>query len=391
MRTIPLSKAYIDAEIKQKILEITELGWYILGEQCQLFEKEFAEFIGTSEAVVTSSGTAAILLTLQALGVKAGDEVIVPAHTAFPTVEPILLLGATPIFVDIDETYTLNPTLLEEKITPHTVGIIPVHLYGHPAHLDPIQRVAEKYHLFVLEDCCQAHGAAYKGKRVGSWGKAGCFSFYPSKNMTVYGDGGMVTTSDAGLAEKIRLLRNHGLVGKYRHEILGHNLRFNEIQAAVGRLQLQKLEWFNQRRRALADFYSKCLREILEQVEKSNSSTGSDPTMNPWKGLLLPSEQDWAYAVYHLYVVRILSTGHSNQRDRLIQFLQEKGIHTGIHYPIPCHLQPVMKNFSDQPPVLPKTESVVREIISLPMFPELTEDEILYITQSIKEFLTLNP
>ncbi len=384
MQRIPLSKAYIDAEIKQKILEITEQGWYILGEQCQLFEKEFAEFIGTSEAVVTSSGTAAILLTLQALGVKAGDEVIVPSHTAFPTVEPILLLGATPVFVDIDETYTLNPSLLEEKITPRTVGIIPVHLYGHPAHLDPIQRVAEKYHLFVLEDCCQAHGAAYKGKKVGSWGKAGCFSFYPSKNMTVYGDGGIVTTSDLGLAEKIRLLRNHGLVGKYRHEILGHNLRFNEIQAAVGRLQLQKLEWFNQRRRTLANFYSTCLREVLN-LEEVNSSTSLDPTPI----LCLPSEQDWAYAVYHLYVIRIPSPGHSNQRDRLIQFLQEKGIHTGIHYPIPCHLQPVMKTFSGRPSVLPKTESVVQEIISLPMFPELTEDEILYITQSIKEFLTL--
>lgn len=361
MRTIPLSKAYISEEIKRKIIDVIESGWYILGEQCRLFEKEFAEFIGTSEAILTSSGTGALLLALRALGVRAGDEVIVPSHTAFPTVEPVLLLNAKPIFVDIDETYTLDPSLLEERITPRTVGIIPVHLYGHPAHLDPIRKIAEKYHLFILEDCCQAHGACYKGKRVGSWGEAGCFSFYPSKNLTVYGDGGMVTTSDPTLAEKIRLLRDHGRVGKYRHEVLGYNLRFNEIQAAVGRLQLQKLEGFNQRRRALAKFYSKCLSEL------------------PIK---LPREQEWGYAVYHLYVIQ------TSYRDQLIKFLQEKGVQTGVHYPIPCHLQPAIKPFYTKPPTLPRTERVVREILSLPLFPELTEEEILDITRLIKEFLS---
>jgi len=365
MPIIPLSKAYIDEEIKQKIMEVVDSGWYILGEQCRLFEKEFAEFIGTSEAVLTSSGTGAILLALQALGVKAGDEILVPSHTAFPTVEPVLLLGAKPIFVDIDETYTLDTSLLEEKITPRTVGVLPVHLYGHPAYLDPIQRIAEKHRLFILEDCCQAHGARYKGKRVGSWGKAGCFSFYPSKNLTVYGDGGIVTTSDPVLAEKVRLLRDHGRIGKYQHEVLGYNLRFNEIQAAVGRAQLQKLEEFNRRRRILADLYAKSLSSL--PVE-------------------LPREQTWAYAVYHLYVVRIPCTGSPDRRDRLAQFLRNKGIQTGIHYPTPCHLQPALKPFCAQPPTLPKTEKIVKEILSLPLFPELTEEEVLYIGRSIKEF-----
>ncbi|MCI0526636.1 MAG: DegT/DnrJ/EryC1/StrS family aminotransferase, partial [Nitrospira sp.] len=191
-------------------------------------------------------------------------------------------------------------------------------------------------------------------------GNMGCFSFYPSKNLTVYGDGGMITTPDPALAEKVRLLRDHGRVGKYQHTVLGYNLRFNEIQAAVGRIQLQKLEGFNQRRRTLANFYSKQLKELP---------------------IGLPSEQEWAYAVYHLYVIR---TSH---RDSLAQFLQDRGIQTGLHYPIPCHLQPAMKPFYEQPPILSRTESVVTEILSLPMFPELTEEEVIYITQLVREFL----
>ena len=226
------------------------------------FEEEFAAFTGTKYAVLTGSGTAALWLTLIALEVKAKDEIIVPTLTAFPTIEPILAIGAKPVFVDSDSTYTIDPSKIEEKITKKTKGIIPVHLYGHPANMKRIQEIALSHKLFVLEDCCQAHGARFENKRVGSIGIAGCFSFYPSKNLTVCGDGGMVTTDNKSLVRAIRMLRDHGRSSKYIHSILGYNERFNEIQAAIGRLQLEKLNAFNLRRREIADTYVKNLNGL---------------------------------------------------------------------------------------------------------------------------------
>lgn len=283
MNKIQLSKAYVDEEIKKKILEVVDSGWYILGQNSKELEKEFANFVGTKQAVLTSSGTSAIYLSLLASGVKKGDEIIVPSHTAFPTVEPIFHCGAKPVFIDIDDTYTIDPQKIEKKITKKTVGILPVHLYGHPVDLDKIKEIADKHNLFIIEDCCQAHGALYKNKRVGSIGKTGCFSFYPSKNMTVYGDGGIITTNDDSIAEKCRMLRDHGRKSKYEHEIVGYNLRFNEIQAVVGRAQLQKLDEFNRKRRENAKLYN----ELLKGVP-----------------VVTPTEAEWAKAVYHLYVIR---------------------------------------------------------------------------------------
>lgn len=247
---IPLSKPYMNEEMKQKVLEVMDSGNYSLGKECKAFEEEFARYIGTEHAVLTSSGTSAIFLFLKALGIGPGDGILVPSLTAFPTLEPIFHLGATPIFIDIADTFTVDPNhverVIKQKNQPTQVrkirGILPVHLYGHPVDLDPTLDLAKGHDLFVLEDCCQAHRAKYKGVRVGSKGIGGCFSFYPSKNLAVFGDGGILVTSDDDLAETCRMLRDHGRKQKYGHESVGFNLRFNEIQGAVGRLQLQKLD-----------------------------------------------------------------------------------------------------------------------------------------------------
>lgn len=362
---IPLSKPYIDQEIKERVLEVIESGQYILGVQSREFEKEFAQFMGVKHAILTSSGTSAIFLCLKSLGVGPGDGILVPSLTAFPTVEPIFHVGATPIFVDVDETFTMNPKHIEEILTRSQKsgvkikGVIPVHLYGHPADMNPILELTRQHHLFILEDCCQAHGARYKGKRVGSMGIAGCFSFYPSKNLTVLGDGGMIVTSDDGLAEECRMLRDHGRKKKYEHELVGYNLRFNEIQSAVGRVQLKKLDKFNESRRKIACWYN----EGLEGIP-----------------VVTPKVKDWAEAVFHLYVIQTL------ERDSLSAYLREKGIQTGIHYPIPCHLQPAVQNSLGPQPKLMKTEEVVRNILSLPIYPELDKGKVEYICSEIKNF-----
>jgi len=364
---IPLSKPYVNQEIKDRVWEVIDSGQYVLGSQSKGFEKEFAQFIGTKHAVLTSSGTSAIFLCLKALGVGPGDGVLVPSLTAFPTIEPVFHVGACPIFVDIDDTFTMDPKHIEEILknpSPRPEikkikGMIPVHLYGHPADMDAILNLANRYGLFVLEDCCQAHGARYKGKKVGSMGIAGCFSFYPSKNLTVFGDGGMVVTDDEALARKCRMLRDHGREAKYEHELVGYNLRFNEIQAAVGRIQLSKLEGFNEARRNIAQWYSEGLG--------GNSLT-------------LPSVKEWAQSVFHLYVVQ------TSKRDELAKFLKEKGIQTGIHYPIPCHLQPGVRNTIGPQPKLEKTEEVVSKILSLPIYPELEREKVDFVCATIKEF-----
>jgi dTDP-4-amino-4,6-dideoxygalactose transaminase len=364
---VSLSKPYVDKEMKDRVLEVIDSGQYILGKECKDFEKEFAQFIGVKHAILTSSGTSAIFLCLKALGVKEGDGILVPSLTAFPTIEPVFHVGARPIFIDIDETFTVDPKHIESilrnkrQITgvKEIKGMVPVHLYGHPAHMDALLDLAKHYGLFLLEDSCQAHGAKYKGTRVGYMGIGGCFSFYPSKNLTVFGDGGMIATSDDELAKTCRMLRDHGRREKYEHELVGYNLRFNEIQGAVGRLQLRRLDWFNESRRRIAQWYDEGLKGIP---------------------VVTPRAKDWAEAVYHLYVIQ------TPDRDKLAAFLKEKGIQTGIHYPIPNHQQPAVRNTLGQQPKLEKTEETVKKILSLPIYPELGKEKVDFVCASIREF-----
>jgi perosamine synthetase len=364
---VTLSKPYVDKEMKDRVLEVIDSGQYILGNQCKDFEKEFAQFVGVKHAVLTSSGTSAIFLCLKALGVKEGDGILVPSLTAFPTIEPVFHVGARPIFIDVDDTFTVDPKHIESvlrnksRITgvKEIRGMIPVHLYGHPAHMDSLLDLAKRYELFILEDCCQAHGAKYKGARVGSMGIGGCFSFYPSKNLTVFGDGGILVTSDDEMAKICRMLRDHGRREKYEHELVGYNLRFNEIQGAVGRLQLRRLDWFNEARRRIAQWYNEGLKGIP---------------------VTTPQAKDWAEPVYHLYVIQ---TPH---RDKLADFLKERGIQTGIHYPIPNHQQPAVRNALGQQPKLEKTEDTVKKILSLPVYPELEKEKVDFVCATIREF-----
>ena len=367
MMKVPLSKPYVDKEMKESVLEVIDSGQYILGNHCRNFEKEFAQFIGVKHAVLTSSGTSAIFLCLKALEVGSGDGILVPSLTAFPTVEPVFHVGAQPIFIDIDETFTMDPRQIEEILKRGSQipgirkmrGILPVHLYGHPANMDFILDIAKHYGLFVLEDCCQAHGARYQGKRVGSMGMAGCFSFYPSKNLTVFGDGGILVTDDEDLAKQCRMYRDHGRKEKYEHELVGYNLRFNEIQAAVGRLQLRRLDGFNESRRQIARWYGDGLKGLP---------------------VITPKVQDWAEPVFHLYVIQ------TSKRDPLATYLKERGIQTGIHYPIPNHQQPAVRNAMGPQPKLERTEEAAKNILSLPMYPELDKERVDFVCGAIREF-----
>ncbi|KRT73825.1 MAG: glutamine--scyllo-inositol transaminase [Candidatus Rokubacteria bacterium CSP1-6] len=355
--TIPLSRPPVDDEIKGAALAAIESRQYILGPECKAFEAEFARYIGTRHAVLTSSGTAALWMTLKALGAKAGDEVLVPAHTAFPTVEAICFSEATPVFVDVDDTYAMDPADAAQKITSRTVGIIPVHIYGHPVNLARVQELVSRHGLWLLEDCCQAHGATWQGKKVGSFGRAGAFSFYPSKNLTVMGDGGILVTDDDEIAARCRRLRDHGRLNKDVHSEVGFNLRFNDIQAAIGRVILRRLDAMNERRRQLAARYADRLAGLP---------------------LILPVEQPAARHVFHLYVIR------TDRRDALAGFLRERGIQTGIHYPVPCHRQPAVEHLN--PPALPRTERIVREILTLPLSAGHTEEEIDQVAAAVREF-----
>ncbi len=364
---VPLSKPYVSQEIKTRVLEVIDSGQYILGKNCKEFEREFSQYIGTQHSVLTSSGTSALFLCLKALGVGAGDAVLVPSLTAFPTVEPVFHVGARPVFIDVDETFTMDPGHIESvlkeigrnKNAGKAKGIIPVHLYGHPSNMDAILDIAKQHGLFVLEDCCQAHGARYKGKRVGSMGIGGCFSFYPSKNLTVFGDGGMLVTTEDGMAQHCRMLRDHGRKEKYEHELVGYNLRFNEIQAAVGRAQLRRLDGFNESRRQVARWYAAGLKGLP---------------------VATPVVKDWAEPVFHLYVIQ------TPRRDELAGFLKEKGVQTGIHYPIPNHQQPGVVHTLGPQPKLEKTEEGAKRILSLPIYPELDKEKVDYVCAMIREF-----
>ena len=354
---IPLSRPPVDDEIKQAVVKAVESGQYILGPECKAFEREFAAYNGAKHAVLTTSATAALWLTIKAFGAKGGDEILVPAHTAFPTIEAICFSGVTPVFVDIDDTYTVDVKDAAAKVTPRTVGFIPVHLYGHPANLTDIQELCAKHKLWLLEDCAQAHGAAWQGKKVGSFGRAGVFSFYPSKNLTVMGDGGLLVTDDDEVAARCRRLRDHGRQSKDIHLEVGFNLRFNDIQAAVGRVLLRRLDAMNDERRRLAARYAGGLAGLP---------------------LVLPSEAPGARHVYHLYVVA------TSGRDQLAAFLKDKGIATGIHYPVPCHQQPAVEYLKPGP--LEHTERIVKQILTLPISAGHRESEIDEVVAAVRAF-----
>lgn len=353
---IPLSRPPVDDEIKEAVLAAIDSRQYVLGAQCRQWEEEFARYIGTRHAVLSASGTAALWLALKALGVKAGDEVLVPSHTAFPTVEAILAAEGTPVFLDVDDSYTVDPADAALKVTPRTVGIVAVHLYGHPVNVAAVLDLCSRLGLWCLEDCCQAHGATWNGQRVGSFGRVAAFSFYSSKNLTVMGDGGILVTDDDEIAARCRRLRDHGRLSKDVHGEIGFNLRFNEIQAAIGRVLLRRLDRMNERRRALARQYAQ-LGDL-------------PPT--------LPVERPGAHHVYHLYVIR------TERRQALARFLEEHGIRTGIHYPVPCHRQPAVEHLL--PPPLPRTERLVTEILSLPLSAGHTDSEVDRVATTIREF-----
>jgi dTDP-4-amino-4,6-dideoxygalactose transaminase len=355
---VPLSRPPVDDEIKAAVLAAIDSRQYILGPESRALEQEFARYTGSKHAVLTSSGTAALWMSLKAFGVKSDDEVLVPSHTAFPTVEAVCFAGAVPVFVDIDDSsYTVNLTDAATKVSARTVGFVPVHLYGHPANLDGIRQLCAERSLWLLEDCAQAHGAAWQGRKVGTFGRAGVFSFYPSKNLTVMGDGGLLVTDDDDVAARCRRLRDHGRLNKDVHSEIGFNLRFNDIQAAIGRVLLRRLDAMNDHRRLLAARYRRGLAGLP---------------------LVLPVEAPGARHVYHLYVVR------TPERDALAKFLKGRGIATGIHYPVASHQQPAVEAFN--PPALPRTERIVKEILTLPISAGHTEAEVDEVVAAVQEF-----
>ena len=347
-------------EIDNAIQQVLERGWYILGDEVRNFEAEFASYIGVNHSIGLGSGTEALHVALAACQIGPGDEVITVSHTAVATVAAIELAGATPVFVDIEpDFFTIDPRQFQAAITPRTRAVIPVHLYGQPANLDLIMEIARKHNLRVIEDCAQAHGATYRGKRVGSYGDISCFSFYPTKNLGALGDGGLVCTDDAELAERARLLREYGWAERYVSHVAGWNSRLDEIQAAILRVKLRYLDQDNQKRAHLADQYGEALCD---------------------SELILPKVRENATHVFHLYVVR------SSRRDQLQAFLKDRGISTLVHYPAPVHLQPAYHERIARGNGLSQTEQAARDILSLPMYPELSDAEVQQVIESIRDF-----
>jgi dTDP-4-amino-4,6-dideoxygalactose transaminase len=350
-------------EINQAVQDVLDRGDFILGKDVAKLEEEFASYCGTKYAVGVDNGVSALELSLRAFGVGTGDEVIVPAHTFTATAAAVTFSGATPIFVDVNpKTWLIDVNKIEEAITPRTKAILPVHLYGLPADMSEIMKIAEKHNLIVVEDACQAHGAMYKGRRTGSLGHAAGFSFYPTKNLGACGDGGIVTTDDEKVAETIRALRNCGQRAKNVHELHPFNHRLDNLQAAILRVKLPYLdEWINSRR-MLALSYRKLL-------------VNSD--------IILPAEPSDRQHVYHLYVIR------SQTRDALQSHLKDHGIGTAIHYPNPVHLQPFYSNGTDRHGEFPVSEMICNEILSLPMYPEMTGEQVGMVASEITSMLAL--
>jgi dTDP-4-amino-4,6-dideoxygalactose transaminase len=387
----------IENEVVPLVTESMANGAFIGGDHVTGFEKEFAEFCQSEFCVGVGSGTDALRFALMACGIESGDEVITVPNTFIATTEAISQVGATPVFVDVlPDTFTMDPEKLEEfleqkcfldqstnqrinQLTKQRINestnqpisqsinrpvraIIPVHLYGQPADMDKILQIAKRYNLIVIEDACQAHGAKYKVQAAGSIGKAGCFSFYPGKNLGAFGEAGAVVTQDEKIADKMRMVRDHGQQKKYHHQIEGYNGRLDAIQAGVLRIKLKRLKDWNIARREKAAYYSELLKEI--------------------SGIQIPFEANFATSVYHLYVILV------DNRDRLQKFLSKKGVGTGLHYPLPLHLQKAYSHFGYKKGDFPVAEQAAERLLSLPMFPELTNQQIDYVVKSIKEFVS---
>jgi len=350
------------AELMAAFQEVIDTNAFAGGPFVSRFEEDFAKFCQTNHAIGVGNGTDALWFALLACGVGPGDEVITVSHTFMATAEAISFTGAKPVFVDIDpETYTMDPALIEKAITPQTKAIIPVHLYGQMADMDPIMKIARRRRLFVIEDACQAHGAEYEGRKAGSIGDAGCFSFYPGKNLGALGEAGAVVTNDPILAGKMRVLRDHGQQTKYFHSVVGWNGRMDGIQGAALRIKLRGLAEGNAARRAHAQHYSQLL-------------TGTE-------GIVTPKIASYGLPVFHLYVVRV------QERDRLLDTLGQRGIACGIHYPKPVHLQEAYAHLGMSRGALPVTESCADEILSLPMFPELTPAQVETVAREVKSLV----
>ena len=353
--------AGVQREISEAFKRVCDSGWFVLGDEVAAFEAEFSSYVGAKYGIGVNSGSDALFLALKALGIDKSSEVITVSHTFISTVDSIVRCGATPVFVDVEpDTYCIDAAKIEEKITERTKAILPVHLYGHPANIDHVLKIAKQYGLVVVEDACQSHGAEYKRKKVGSLGDAGCFSFYPIKNIGAYGDGGMVTTNDRSLAERVRVLSNYGQSQKYHHDLVGINSRLDELQAAVLRVKLPRLDEWNEKRRRLAQLY----KEILERTD-----------------VVLPSERTYAKHVYHLFVIRLAG------RNNCQRTLQKSGIQTQIHYPIPVHKQRAYTAFESTKD-LSITQTICGEILSLPLYPSLTDEEVTYVGRATKDAIS---
>jgi dTDP-4-amino-4,6-dideoxygalactose transaminase len=347
------------AELDDAYRRVMEAGWFILGREVAAFEQEFAAYCGVADCVAVGNGLDALQLVLKAFNIGPGDEVIVPANTFIATWLAVTYAGAAPVPVEPDAaTYNLDSSRIEAVITPRSKAIIPVHLYGQPADINPIRDVAAKFGLRVIEDAAQAHGALYRGRRAGGLGDAACFSFYPAKNLGCFGDGGAVTTDDAALAERLRLLRNYGSERKYDHEVPGINSRLDELQAAFLRVKLRHLNVWNRRRRGLAECYLRQLADV--------------------PGLIMPAAPPGIDPVWHLFVI-----GHP-QRDDLLRHLAGNGIGTQIHYPVPPHRSQAYAGWSGGP--LPITERLSREVLSLPLGPHLSEEEVGQVCAAVRAF-----
>jgi dTDP-4-amino-4,6-dideoxygalactose transaminase len=357
---IPIANPIIEDDEIQEVVEVLKSGFIAQGPKVAEFEEKFANYVGTEYAVAVSSGTTALHLALLAAGVGEGDEVITTPFSFAATGNSVLYTGAKPVFVDIDpQTYNLDPEKIQEAITPQTKSILPVHLYGQPADMDPISKIASENELFVIEDAAQAHGAIYKGKMVGALGDMACFSFYPTKNMTT-SEGGIVTTNNSEMANKIRSLRAHGEKERYKHSVLGYNFRMTDISAAIGVVQLKKLDKFNQKRIENAAYLSEHINEI--------------------KGIKAPYVMDEVRHVFHQYTIRV----ENGSRDDWIKFINENGVGTGIHYPIPIYEQELYQNLGFDYKC-PEAEKAANEVISIPVHPSLNVEDLEKIVQVLED------